>query len=156
MEIHLGVRNQSLSVVNANAMGLCARRTITITASKVQFQEAGLKLDDEVFLQFGIEGVTIMVEDLTVSYPVVITHDNADGDYPYEVYIPAFEGYTQGRNMANAILMARDFIGLSAMDLREDGKALPHPGALPNKTQDDQTVMLVVVNVDDYQRRQDK
>ncbi|MCT3310944.1 type II toxin-antitoxin system HicB family antitoxin [Lactiplantibacillus pentosus] len=99
-----------------------------------------------------------MAKDLTVSYPVVITHDNTDVDYPYEVYIPAFEGYTQGRNMANAILMARDFIGLglSAMDLREDGKALPHPGALPNKTQDDQTVMLVEVNVDDYQRRQDK
>ncbi len=112
-----------------------------------------------VFLEnLEFEGVTIMAKDLTVSYPVVITHDNTDVDYPYEVYIPAFEGYTQGRNMANAILMARDFIGLglSAMDLREDGKALPHPGALPNKTQDDQTVMLVEVNVDDYQRRQDK
>lgn len=81
-----------------------------------------------VFLEnLEFEGVTIMAKDLTVSYPVVITHDNTDVDYPYEVYIPAFEGYTQGRNMANAILMARDFIGLSAMDLREDGKALPHP-----------------------------
>ncbi|BBM21997.1 uncharacterized protein SN13T_2034 [Lactiplantibacillus plantarum] len=33
-----------------------------------------------------------MAKDLTVSYPVVITHDNTDVDYPYEVYIPAFGG----------------------------------------------------------------
>lgn len=74
-----------------------------------------------------------MAKDLTVSYPVVITHDNTDVDYPYEVYIPAFWGYTQGTSMANAILMARDFIGLSAMDLRKDGKALPIPGRCPIK-----------------------
>ena len=96
-----------------------------------------------------------MAKDLTVVYPVIITHDNEDEDYPYGVYIPAFDGYTEGTSMADAIFMARDFIGLSAMDLREDGKRLPNSGELPSKTRDNQIVTLVDVNVDEYQRKYD-
>jgi len=42
-------------------------------------------------------------------------------------YIPDFQINTQGIDFAEAIMMARDAIGLMGIDMEEDGEALPKP-----------------------------
>ena len=56
------------------------------------------------------------MSDLILTYSVLIKEDSKDSKVPYLVYIPAFDGYTQGTSIADAIGMARDFIGLQAID----------------------------------------
>ena len=56
-------------------------------------------------------------------YPIIISEET-DGLY---VSIPDFETATQGENLADAIMMARDVIGLMGIDMQDDGKELPSP-----------------------------
>ena len=56
-------------------------------------------------------------------YPIVISKEK-DG---YYVSIPDFERATQGQSVADAIMMARDAIGLMGIDMQDDGKELPSP-----------------------------
>lgn len=56
-------------------------------------------------------------------YPVFIAENKQD----YLVYVPDMDIYTEGKNMADAIEMARDAIGLKGVDLEDDGKLLPEP-----------------------------
>ena len=52
-------------------------------------------------------------------YPVVFTKlDNG-----YTAYVPDFDINTQGDDLAEAIEMARDAIGLMGIDMEDDGKA---------------------------------
>lgn len=44
-------------------------------------------------------------------YPVILNYENDSSGYDYFVTIPDFDGYTQGKNIADAIDMARDYIG---------------------------------------------
>ena len=55
------------------------------------------------------------------AYPVFIAQDKED----YLVYVPDFEIYTEGKNIPDAIEMARDAIGLAGIDYEDDGKVLP-------------------------------
>lgn len=55
------------------------------------------------------------------AYPVFIAEHNKD----YLVFVPDFEIYTEGKNMTDAIEMARDAIGLKGIDYEDDGKELP-------------------------------
>lgn len=41
------------------------------------------------------------------------------------VYVPDFDIYTEGKDMINAIEMARDAIGLKGIDYEDDGRKLP-------------------------------
>ncbi|MEG1884405.1 MAG: type II toxin-antitoxin system HicB family antitoxin [Clostridia bacterium] len=56
-------------------------------------------------------------------YPVIFTRLD-DG---YMAFVPDFQINTQGNDLAEAISMARDAIGLSGIDMEDDGKALPTP-----------------------------
>ena len=58
-------------------------------------------------------------------YPVVITESESG----LLVYIPDFKVNTEGADLAEAMAMARDAIGLAGMDLLEDGLDLPDPSA---------------------------
>lgn len=55
------------------------------------------------------------------AYPVFIAQAEED----YLVYVPDFEIYTEGKNIPDAIEMARDAIGLAGIDYEDDGKVLP-------------------------------
>jgi predicted RNase H-like HicB family nuclease len=57
------------------------------------------------------------------AYPIIIK--GAEGDY--YVRIPDFDIATQGTDIADAIMMARDAIGLVGIDMEDDGKELPEP-----------------------------
>ena len=57
------------------------------------------------------------------AFPIVLSKE-ADG---YFVSIPDFGIETQGKDIADAIYMARDAIGLMGIDMQDDRKELPDP-----------------------------
>lgn len=71
------------------------------------------------------------------------------------VEIPDFGIATQGKDLADAIVMARDAIGLMGIDMIDDGKELPSPNSKNyNKGEKD---ILTFVDVDfvDYRKKVD-
>lgn len=60
-------------------------------------------------------------------YPTFIYDIKDDTDYPYLVCVPDMEIYTEGVNLADAIEMARDAIGLAGICMEDMGKELPTP-----------------------------
>jgi len=96
------------------------------------------------------------MKDRIVVYPIVISYEEDGTDVPYLVAIPALDGMTQGKSVADSIQMARDFIGLKAITLLADDEELPEmPKKLPTTTNKDDIVTLVDVNVDEYRRKHD-
>ena len=84
-------------------------------------------------------------------YPIIISKEK-DG---YYVSIPDFECATQGRSVADAIMMARDAIGLMGIDMQDDGKDLPTPNIKKYETVEGDIVTLVDVDFVEYRRRVD-
>lgn len=56
-------------------------------------------------------------------YPTFIARSGED----FLVYVPDLEIYTEGKDFADAIEMARDAIGLKGIDFEDDGKEFPVP-----------------------------
>lgn len=83
-------------------------------------------------------------------FPIIITKDEENTDYPYFVEIPDIDGITEGKSIADAMEMAKDYIGTYSLEdkLPESNTKLP-------KVKDDATVTLVTVNVSEYKRKHD-
>ncbi len=60
-------------------------------------------------------------DTLWVVYPMFI----AEHDGTFLVYVPDMDIYTEGESMVDAVIMARDAIGLKGIDFEDDGKELP-------------------------------
>ena len=69
--------------------------------------------------------------------------------------IPDFEIATQGENIADAIAMARDAIGLMGIDMQDDGKELPIANSKKYEVMEEDIVTLVDVDFVEYRRRVD-
>ncbi|KAF1296568.1 hypothetical protein BAU15_14595 [Enterococcus sp. JM4C] len=63
----------------------------------------------------------------TFVYPVILSYQKDSSGYDYLVSIPDFEGFTQGKDLANAIDMARDYIGNMLVELENRGHLFPEP-----------------------------
>ena len=88
----------------------------------------------------------------SIAFPTVISFDDQEkSDYKYLVYIPDLDGYTQGVSLADAIVMARDYIGTFSLD-----NPLPEPGKVSFKAEDSDVVTLVDIDPDKYRRELDK
>lgn len=86
------------------------------------------------------------------AYPVVLTPTTKG----YVVYFPDFDANTQGKDLPDAIYMARDAIGLLGIDIEDDGKPLPQPSALADvKHEACEVVTLVDVDFMEYRRQND-
>lgn len=86
------------------------------------------------------------------SYPIVLT-PGVDG---YSVYIPDFDTGTQGKDLTEAIEMARDAIGLMGIDMEDDRKALPVPSDISEvRKSDADIVTLVDVDFTEYRLKND-
>lgn len=84
------------------------------------------------------------------AYPIILTPDS-DG---YTVYIPDFNANTQGNDLAEAIEMARDAIGIMGIDMEDDKKALPEPSPIADfKVNENELVSLVDVDFSEYRRK---
>lgn len=86
-----------------------------------------------------------------MAYPIVISKED-DG---YYVEIPDFDMATQGEDIADAMAMARDAIGIMGIDMEDDGKQLPVPGAVKFNVDEGDIVTLVDVDFVEYRRKVD-
>lgn len=87
------------------------------------------------------------------AYPIILTPDTNG----YTVYIPDFDIYTQGADLTESIVMARDAIGLMAIDMEDEGKTLPAPRIAHDiKTKDGELVTFVDVDVAEYRRKNEQ
>lgn len=88
------------------------------------------------------------MDDIKV-FPIIITKDD-NSDYPYFVEIPDIDGMTEGKSIADAMEMAKDYIGTYSLEdkLPESNTKLP-------QAKDGTIVTLVTVNVSEYKRKHD-
>lgn len=82
-------------------------------------------------------------------YPVILSK-NGDG---YFVTVPDFTINTEGKNIADAIAMARDAIGLNVLQLEDDNKEVPELYSQHFQVQDDDILTLVDIDMTDYRNK---
>lgn len=86
------------------------------------------------------------------TYPIVLIPEEEG----FTVFIPDFDINTQGKDLTDAITMARDAIGLMGIDMEDDGETIPKPSdAKIIKTNDCEFVSLVDVDFAEYRRKND-
>lgn len=88
------------------------------------------------------------------AYPIVMTQ----GKEFIVVFVPDFNINTQGKDVPDAIEMARDAIGLMGIDMQDDGEALPEASNLANVqagSPSGSIVSLVDVNFAEYRKKND-
>lgn len=88
------------------------------------------------------------------AYPIIMTQ----GKEFIVVFIPDFNINTQGKDVPDAIEMARDAIGLMGIDMQDDGEALPEASSLADvqaNAASGSVVSLVDVDFAEYRRRND-
>lgn len=87
------------------------------------------------------------------AYPVILSR----GEKFIVAYVPDFEINTQGTDIADAIEMARDAIGVVGIDMEDDGESLPEPTAVSAVKADSVADIVTLVDVDfaEYRRKND-
>ncbi len=89
---------------------------------------------------------------MLVTYPALFYYDDTDGaSAPYFVTFPDFEhSATQGEDMADAMAMASEWLGINLADYIENGRDIPVPTAINtlslvdnNPFRDDKDIELV-------------
>ncbi len=87
------------------------------------------------------------------AYPIILTQ----GEKFIVVDIPDFGIGTQGTDIADALAMARDAIGLVGIDMEDDGESLPMPCDLATVAAAHQDAIVTLVDVDfaEYRRKSD-
>ena len=86
-----------------------------------------------------------------IAYPVVLTPDECG----YLVYVPAFNIDTSGKNMADAMEMARDAIGIVGIEYQDQGRTLPDVDSGKIITEKDDIVTYVDIDFDTYRLKCD-
>lgn len=84
-------------------------------------------------------------------YPVFISKEE---DY-YVVNIPDFDIDTEGTDLADAIFMARDAIGIMGIQFEDEGKEIPEAGSVKATAKDGDITTLVDVDFTEYRRKYD-
>ena len=81
---------------------------------------------------------------MKAAYPIVLKK----GKEFIVVYIPDFNINTQGRDLAEAIEMARDAIGIMGIDFEDDGKEIPTPLDMDKVIKENENDIVTLVDVD--------
>jgi predicted RNase H-like HicB family nuclease len=86
-------------------------------------------------------------------YPIVLTK----GQKYIVVYVPDFNINTQGIDLADAIEMARDAIGLMGIDMEDENERLPAPTPIDKVSGENESDIITLVDVDfaEYRRKND-
>ena len=88
---------------------------------------------------------------MTKVYPVVITPDTGG----YVVAVPDLDINTQGNDLAEAIYMARDAIGLWGICQQDAGRVVPGPSSAEPPHGAGELVSWVDIDFDKYRRASD-
>jgi len=86
------------------------------------------------------------------AYPIVLSPESEGG---YFVIIPDFGRSTQGEDIADAMEMARDAIGLLGIDMEDEGKEIPQPNSVKYDVEKRDIVTLVDVDFAEYRKKVD-
>lgn len=84
------------------------------------------------------------------AYPICVSKD-ANG--MMLVRVPDWDQYTEGRDMADAIFMARDLIGILGVCYKEDGMVIPEPGSVSFSVESNEILTYVDIDIDDYKAK---
>jgi len=84
-------------------------------------------------------------------FPVVLTPDPIG----YIVHVPDLEIDTQGSDLAEAIDMARDAIGLWGICEEDDGRFIPEPSMIEPEHEPSELVSWVDIDFQKYRRAHD-
>ena len=71
----------------------------------------------------------------------------------YLVTIPDIDQMTQGKDLTDAIAMARDLISLWVMDLEDAKKVVPKPGSVKFEVPKGAFVSYVDANITEYRKK---
>ena len=74
-------------------------------------------------------------------------------DQGYTVFIPDFESGTQGKDLADALYMARDAIESLGITIEDMGGEIPEPGAVEYELQPGEVENYVDVDFAEYRKR---
>lgn len=86
------------------------------------------------------------------TYPITLIPD----EFGYLVFIPDFNINTQGKDITEAIEMARDAIGIMGIDYEDDGKPIPAPSDIHQiSVSGNEILTLVDVDFAEYRRKND-
>ena len=85
-------------------------------------------------------------------YPVILSPD----DRGYVVSVPDLDIDTQGRDLAEAIYMARDAIGLWGICEQDDGRQIPEPSVAAPAHAENELISWVDIDFDKYRLMSDK
>ena len=85
------------------------------------------------------------------AYPVILIPDTGG----YVVYVPDLEINTQGDDLADALYMAREAIGLWGITEQDAGRSIPEPSIVQPRHKKNELVSWVDVDFDQYRRNSD-
>jgi predicted RNase H-like HicB family nuclease len=88
---------------------------------------------------------------MTKVYPIILTPT----DQGYVVTVPDLDINTQGKDLAEAIYMARDAIGLWGICEQDDGRIIPEPSASDPSHEADELVSWVDIDFTKYRKAND-
>ena len=92
---------------------------------------------------------------MTKAYPVILTPAKIGDGKGYVVHVPDLEIDTQGRDLAEAINMARDAIGLWGICEQDDGRDIPEPSATEPAHEAGELVSWVDIDFSKYRKAND-
>lgn len=85
------------------------------------------------------------------AYPIILTPTKAG----YVVTVPDLDINTQGKDIAEAIYMARDAIGLWGITVQDDGRNIPEPSIVEPEHTANELVTWVDIDFDKYRKAND-
>ncbi|TGE38167.1 HicB family protein [Desulfosporosinus fructosivorans] len=85
------------------------------------------------------------------AYPIVLTPTQTG----YVVTVSDLDINTQGKDIAEAIYMARDAIGLWGITEQDDGRKIPEPSSIEPERQSNELVTWVDIDFDKYRKAND-
>ncbi len=87
------------------------------------------------------------------TYPVILQKDS----FGYLVKIPDLDTQTQGRNLSEAISMARDAISILGITIQDENGVIPEPRDIKKiKKEEDEIITLVDVDFFAYRQTLEK
>jgi len=88
---------------------------------------------------------------MTKVYPIILTPT----DSGYVVTVPDLDINTQGKDLAEAIYMARDAIGLWGISEQDDGRQIPEPSKVEPKHEKDELISWIDIDFVKYRKASD-
>ena len=90
------------------------------------------------------------------AYRISVTKDKKKNQKnAYAVYVPDFKIYTEGRDLADAMYMARDAIGMTIMVREDEGMVIPEPDSVEFEPESGSIVTYVDVDTEEYRKKHD-